>query len=116
MAFQIEDRDGYTYVKVQEGRLDIFGASVFKDKMISLIENQENKNIVLDISKCSFCDASGLSAIHTAHNLCKYTMGMFIVTGIQACIEELIRICMLDTVWLLAKDMDEIESHLKVRV
>jgi len=83
-----------------------------KEKLIFLIQNQELKNIVLNIQSCSFCDASGLSAIQAVHCKCEKTAGMLIVTGIQANIEKMIKICKLDSVWNIAKDTDEAEKIL----
>ena len=112
MKFQVEDRGSCIYVEVKEGRLDVLSTSKMKEELISVIQNQGNKNILLNINSCSFCDASGLSAIQAVHCMCEKAAGMLIVTGIQANIEKMIKICKLDSVWNIAKDTDEAEKIL----
>ena len=113
MNLQIEDKGSYKLVFIQNERLDTLLAPELKGELFSLIQTQGNNNIVLDISNCSFCDSSGLSAILVGNRLCENSSGIFIVTGIQAYVEKLIKISLLDSVLTIAKDMDEVESLLK---
>ena len=113
MKLQIEERGIFKHVKLQERRLDIHSAFKLKEKLFLLIQNQGNKNIVLDISNCSFCDASGLSTIVKVHCMCKTAEGMLILTGIQSNIEKMIKICMLHSEWNIAKNINEVETLLK---
>ena len=113
MKIEIEDKGNYKLVKVLNERLDTLLAPELKGELFSLIQTQGNKNIVLDISNCTFCDSSGLSAILVGNRLCENLMGIFIVTGIQAYVEKLIKISLLDSVLNIAQDMEEVESLLK---
>ena len=113
MNIQIEERAGYTFVKMQEDRLDLFSSSVLKEKLFSLVQDKGVENIILDISSCSFCDSSGLGAIMAVHNLCEDAGGKLCLTPVQGNVEELVKICMLDTVLSIAKMGDDAESNLK---
>ena len=109
---QIEERGSYKHVKVQERRLDILSSPKLIAELVLLIQINGNKNIILDTSSCSYCDASGLTAIHVIHRMCNKAGGILILTGIQANIEKLIKICMLDLEWNIAKDLSEVETLL----
>ena len=103
------------YVKVQEERLDIHTAHKLKKEFVCRLQRQGNENIVLDIDSCSYCDASGLGVIQAIKSMCKKQAGMLLVTGINTYIEKLIKICMLDLEWSIAKDKEVEEILLRRR-
>ena len=109
MKLRIEDKGFYKYIKLKEGRLDLFGASTLKARLFDLIQHKGSKNLVLDISQCFYCDASGLSTMMEIHLICQKAMGSFLITGIQTNINRLIKISMLDQVWSIVRDKDEAE-------
>ena len=110
MKLRIEDRVGYTFVKVQDNRMDILLSSVLKEKLFSFVQDDGVKNIVLDLSKCIYCDSAGLSAILSIHRMCNNAGGTFIVTNIHEDIDKLIKICMLDILLNIAENSDDIEA------
>jgi anti-anti-sigma factor len=71
------------------------------------VSGNGEKNIVLDLSKCRYCDSSGLSAILVANRLCKNANGTFVLTGLNDAVERLITISQLDTVLNIAVSVDE---------
>ena len=113
MNFQIEDKGNYKHLIMQSDRLDVLSVPKLKAELLFQIREQGNKNIVLDISRCSFCDASGLSAIQAMHCMCEKEDGILIVTGIQTNIKKLINICKLDQVLTIVNDPDEVETLLQ---
>jgi anti-anti-sigma factor len=72
-----------------------------------LVSGNGEKNIVLDLSKCRYCDSSGLSAILVANRLCKNANGTFVLTGLNDAVERLITISQLDTVLNIAGSVEE---------
>jgi anti-anti-sigma factor len=62
------------------------------------LNNNNHKNILLDLSKVKYCDSSGLSAILIGNRLCKNANGSFILFGLQENVMKLITISQLDTV------------------
>ena len=72
-----------------------------------LIAGNGEKNIILDLSNCRYCDSSGLSAILVANRLCKNANGVFVLAGLQTAVERLITISQLDTVLNITKTVDE---------
>ncbi len=112
MAFEILKKKDYTLIKVNAERLDTNNAPDLKSEMV-ILNNSGNINIVLDISKCHYCDSSGLRAILVGNRLCEDTLGTFILTGLQPDVETLIRVSMLHTVLLITKSVEEAEELLK---
>jgi anti-anti-sigma factor len=97
MEFKIEKLENYTLIQVLEEKLDTHIAPTLKSELV-LISGNGEKNIILDLSKCRYCDSSGLSAILVANRLCKNANGTFVLTGLNDAVERLITISQLDTV------------------
>ncbi len=97
MDFKVTKKDKYTLIEVLVDKLDTNISPSLKSELVLISGNGEN-NIILDLSKCRYCDSSGLSAILVANRLCKNTNGTFVLTGLQTAVERLITISQLDTV------------------
>ncbi len=97
MDFKISKKEKYTIISVLVEKLDTHVAPALKSELV-LIAGNGQKNIILDLSNCRYCDSSGLSAILVANRLCKNTNGIFVLSGLQTAIERLITISQLDTV------------------
>lgn len=106
MEFKIEKHEDYTLIQVLEEKLDTHIAPTLKSELV-LISGNGEKNIVLDLSKCRYCDSSGLSSILVANRLCKNAGGTFVLTGLNDAVERLITISQLDTVLNISSSIDE---------
>ncbi len=106
MEFNIEKLENYTLVEVLEEKLDTHIAPALKSELV-LISGKGEKNIVMDLSKCKYCDSSGLSAILVANRLCKNSGGVFVLTGLNDAVERLISISQLDTVLNITSSKQE---------
>ncbi len=106
MTFEIIKKDRYSHVKVLVDKLDTNNAHDLKSELVMLSGNGE-KNIVLDMSACKFCDSSGLRAVLVANRLCEDNLGTFILTSLQPDVEHLVRISMLHTVLLITNSVEE---------
>ena len=106
MEFKIEKLQNYTLIQVLEEKLDTHIAPTLKSELV-LVSGNGEKNIVLDLSKCRYCDSSGLSAILVANRLCKNANGTFVLTGLNDAVERLITISQLDTVLTIAGSDEE---------
>jgi anti-anti-sigma factor len=112
MAFEVDKRENYTLIKVNSERLDTNNAPNLKSELVVINGNGE-KNIILDLKNCNFCDSSGLRAVLVANRLCEDAVGTFILTGLQPDVEYLVKISMLHTVLLITKTVEEAEEQLK---
>ena len=106
MEFNIEKKDNFTLIQVLEEKLDTHIAPNLKSELV-LISGNGEKNIVLDLSNCRYCDSSGLSAILVANRLCKNANGTFVLTGLTEAVERLITISQLDTVLNITETLDD---------
>ena len=106
MEFKIEKQDNHTLIQVLEEKLDTHIAPTLKSELV-LVSGNGEKNIILDLSKCRYCDSSGLSAILVANRLCKNANGTFVLTGLNDAVERLITISQLDTVLNISNTIDE---------
>ena len=106
MEFKIEKLKNHTLIQVLEEKLDTHIAPTLKSELV-LVSGNGEKNIILDLSKCRYCDSSGLSAILVANRLCKNANGIFVLTGLNDAVERLITISQLDTVLNIAGSMDD---------
>mgnify|MGYP001363706445 CR=1 FL=1 len=109
MEFKIEKKNNYTLIQVLEEKLDTHIAPSLKSELV-LISGNGEKNIILDLSKCRYCDSSGLSAILVANRLCKNANGTFVLTGLNDAVERLITISQLDTVLNITSSVEEGEK------
>ncbi len=106
MEFKIEKLKDHTLIQVLEEKLDTHIAPTLKSELV-LVSGNGEKNIILDLSKCRYCDSSGLSAILVANRLCKNANGVFVLTGLNDAVERLITISQLDTVLNIAGSMED---------
>jgi anti-sigma B factor antagonist len=112
MEFQIEKFENHTLIKVLEEKLDTHIAPTLKSELV-LVSGNGEKNIVLDLSNCRYCDSSGLSAILVANRLCKNSNGTFVLTGLNDAVERLITISQLDTVLNISATIEEAQKMIK---
>lgn len=114
MEFKSNKQQGYTLIEVLVDKLDSNVAPSLKSELVLLSGNAE-RNIMLDLSNCRFCDSSGLSAILVANRLCKNANGIFVLTGLQSAVERLIAISQLDTVLNISPSKEKGEEFFKPR-
>ncbi|WP_066627573.1 STAS domain-containing protein [Labilibacter marinus] len=106
MDFKIDKLDDFTLIQILKEKLDTHVAPSLKSELVLLSGNGE-KNILLDLSKSSYCDSSGLSAILVANRLCKNADGAFVLAGLQPAVERLISVSQLDSVLTIAPNTDD---------
>ena len=111
MAFDIQKNGNHTLIKVNSDRLDTNNAPGLKSELV-LANNKGEKNIILDLSNCGFCDSSGLRSVLVANRLCEDAIGTFILSGLQPDVETLVKISMLDSILLITKTVEEAKELL----
>ena len=109
MDFNIENKNNSTLIQVQTEKLDTHVAPALKSELV-LVSGKGEKNIILDLKKCEYCDSSGLSAILVANRLCKNAGGTFVLCGLNDAVERLITISQLDTVLNITSTVSDAEK------
>ncbi|MBN1131497.1 MAG: STAS domain-containing protein [Bacteroidales bacterium] len=112
MEFKIDKFENHTLIKVLEEKLDTHIAPTLKSELV-LVSGNGEKNIILDLSNCRYCDSSGLSAILVANRLCKNANGTFVLTGLNDAVERLITISQLDTVLNITDSVENAVTLIK---
>jgi anti-anti-sigma factor len=112
MSFEITKREHYTLIRVQSEKLDTNNAPELKSEVV-VATGEGEKNIVLDLTACRYCDSSGLRAVLVTNRLCEDAIGACIICGLQPEVESIFRISMLHTVLLITKDVEESEKLLR---
>ncbi len=111
METKITKKKLYTIVEVLSNKFDSQVAPALKVELAEIAGTNE-KNIILDLSPCRYCDSSGLSAILVANRLCKNAGGKFILCGLQHTVERLIAISQLDSILAVAPDLERAEEEM----
>ncbi|MBE0677067.1 MAG: STAS domain-containing protein [Bacteroidales bacterium] len=109
MDFNIESRNNSTVIEILTEKLDTHIAPALKSELV-LVSGKGEKNIILNLKNCHYCDSSGLSAILVANRLCKNAGGTFVLCGLNEAVERLITISQLDTVLSITGNLDEAEK------
>jgi anti-sigma B factor antagonist len=109
MDFNIESRNNSTVIEILTEKLDTHIAPALKSELV-LVSGKGEKNIILDLKNCHYCDSSGLSAILVANRLCKNAGGTFVLCGLNEAVERLITISQLDTVLSITGSLDDAEK------
>lgn len=109
MDFNIDKKNNHTLISINTEKLDTKIAPALKSELV-LVSGKGEKNIIIDLSNCRYCDSSGLSAILVANRLCKNADGKFVLTGLQEPVERLINISQLDTVLNITNSLKEAEE------
>lgn len=115
MSTEILNKEGFTLVKVTAEKLDAHTAPGLKSELV-VLNNNGVKNIVLDLSQCTYCDSSGLRSVLVGNRLCEDAIGTFILCGLNPDVEHLIKISMLHTVLLITKTAEEAEELLRKKM
>lgn len=111
MNFIIDSNNAYSVVSSTVDKLNAANAPELKSHLLTLNKNNIN-NIIIDLSKTSYCDSSGLSAILSANRLCKNASGTFILCGLQPNVKKMIEISQLNRVLNIEDTIDDAKSKI----
>ncbi|MGB1316594.1 MAG: STAS domain-containing protein [Flavobacteriales bacterium] len=106
MNFEIDKKENYAVVRVKAEKLDSQISPSLKSELV-VLNADEFKNIIIDLSETRYCDSSGLSAILVANRLCKNSGGSFVLCGLQRSVSKLISISQLDTILSITPTFEE---------
>lgn len=106
MNFEIEKKEGYAVVRVMLEKLDSQISPALKSELV-VLNADDFKNVIIDLTDTRYCDSSGLSAILVANRLCKNSGGTFVLCGLQRSVSKLISISQLDTILNITPTLQE---------
>lgn len=97
MNLSVEKKNNFTEIIISVDKFDDQIPVMLKLKLFATIGAGE-KNIVLNVMNCAECNPSGFSALLAADRLCRSANGIFIVTGINESVYQLLQVARLDQV------------------
>ncbi len=109
MSVHIKKEEKYALVSVDVEKLDGTQSPELKSQFV-LLNNEGQRNIILDFSKVKYSDSSGLSAILVAKRLCENLGGVFVIFGVQDYVAKLITISQLDSILNVTPTLKEAEE------
>ena len=106
MKYTVDKQEKYTVFRLDEDNLNSVLAPDLKSQFVFL-NNENVKNLILDLSNVLYVDSSGLSAILTGNRLWK-NQGIFLITGIDhPSVKKLMEISRLDTILKIIPTLSE---------
>lgn len=105
-SYTIEKKEKYAQINLKDEKLDSHISPSLKSELV-VLNSEDFKNIIIDLTDTRYCDSSGLSAILVANRLCKNSGGTFVLTGLQRSVMKLISISQLDTILNIAPTVSE---------
>ena len=106
MLIESKEKDACLVVKLVEKRLDAHISVVFKEKLVGFV-NDEQKNIILDLSDVEFIDSSGLGAIVSALKHIGSTGGSLSICGLQDATLSMFKLTRMDKVFNIYPNENE---------
>ncbi len=104
MIHTTKHESGMVVVRPGAERLTAFNAKTFKDEVVALIDEGATQ-LVIDFKDVTFLDSSGLGAL--AGVLKKIGLrGDMVVSGLNADVSHMFRICRMDRVFKIYRDVD----------
>lgn len=110
-AYSIEKQDKYTQVAILEDKFTARVAPDLKAELV-ILKDANVKNIIFDMSKCLYCDSSGLSVILVANRICKENDGCLVVCGLSSAVSKLIDISQLTSVLNITPTLAEAVDYI----
>lgn len=110
-GYTIQESEGFTSVTLVQPRLDAVIANRLKSELI-ILSGLGQRNIVLDLARCTYCDSSGLSVLLVGNRLCRNAGGVFVLRNLAPQVERLINISHLDSVLAIAYSEEQAQNLL----
>jgi anti-anti-sigma factor len=111
MKFSTDKHEHYVTIKLNEDKLTSLISSELKTELV-MLNSQEYKNIILDLTDTVYCDSSGLSAILVGNRLCKNAGGSFVLSNLNDHVKKLISISQLENILTIIPTASEAADYI----
>ena len=111
-AYTIQEFETHTLITLFAPRLDAMLTPRLKSEFI-ILSGLSQRNIVLDLKACLYCDSSGLSALLVGNRLCRNAGGVFVLRNLSPQVEKLVVISHLDTVLSIVYSDEQLKALLE---
>jgi anti-sigma B factor antagonist len=96
--------ENITVIRPGAERLTAANAKVFKDEVTDIINGGANR-VIIDFKNVSFLDSSGLGALVGVLKKIGHR-GDLVVSGLNSDVQQMFRICRMNRVFAVYKDVD----------
>jgi len=114
MKIKIRDRDGITIIDLV-GEVTIGEGDVALRKEINDIVGQDRLNIILNLTRVSFIDSSGIGEIVRSYTTVNKHDGRLVLLGLQSKIRDLFAITRLITIFDTYENEKEAIDSFKIK-
>jgi anti-sigma B factor antagonist len=105
---QIDD----TVVLVATGEIDMYSSPSLREKIVSHTDKKAPA-VILDLSKVSYTDSSGLATMIEGLQATGKYGGRFLITGINENVRDVFQLSQLDKVFEIYDDVEQALQQLK---
>ncbi len=109
MRYTIEKHERYVVIEPLCERINASEAAFLKGEFM-LRNTAGQRNIVLDLSQVSDIDEVGMRIGLLAHRLCKAVGGIFVLTGLQPQVANLLKVAKLNTYFIISASLSDAED------
>lgn len=111
MNFTVKHKSGYSIVTSNVVKID---GTVYEELKNIFTEQAKdgNNSIIFDISKTSYCDSSGLSAIVVGNKLCKKAKRYFIICGVRDIVQRIFDISQIQSILTITPSLNDAIEYL----
>ena len=104
LEYKLDERQNLPVIKLR-GRFDAEAAAFVKAQIANLV-NEQQPNLIIDLSQVSFVDSLGLAALVSGLKLCRKNRGALKLVGLQSNVRMLFEITRLDQAFELYDDLE----------
>lgn len=106
MKYEVDKKEKYTLVRLNEEKLDASVAPELKSELITM-HAEGTQNMILNMSSVKYTDSSGLSALLVGNRVFREDGGMFVMSSLNDHVVKLIKISQLDSVLTISSTPEE---------
>ncbi len=96
------------------GELDHHTSFQLRERINSLMDKYEIRNMIFNFKNLSFMDSSGIGVILGRYNQVKRNKGILIVCELNSMIEKIIKVSGLYKILVITKDEEQASNYLGV--
>ncbi len=109
-TIEIEKRENVAIITLPENAAYEVADALKKEFVV--LNNEGQRNFILDLNKTKQFGTTGLHAVLIAHKLCKESGGICVLTHLSEPIKKLIKIAQLEPILQIENDLDSALNYI----
>ncbi|MCF8382822.1 MAG: STAS domain-containing protein [Chlorobium sp.] len=108
MKNSVSSRKELTILKIEEEVFDFRHSSCFRQTIEELLQHENSRNLIIDLSQVKAIDSSGISSMLIAHQLSNQSQGLAIFVSLCQQIKDLLKLTNLDKQLYIFSSINEV--------